>query len=258
MSAQLALENLGLLALLMLALWVVSVRRRDASLVDPWWSIGFLLVTAHTAARTGLTPGKTLLLALLSVWAVRLWAYLLLRARGRGEDPRYAALRQRWGPERFWWVSLFLVFGLQGALIGLISAPLQLAAAAPAPDPIGAWDLGGAALFAVGFVWEALADAQLAAFRRDPARRGQVLDTGLWRWSRHPNYFGEALLQWGLWMCALDRPGGLVCVGAPLLMTWLLLRVSGVTMLDAHLLSTRPGYAEYVRRTPAFFPRPPR
>lgn len=257
MTLALALGNLGLVVALMLAVWLYSLWRRDASVVDPWWSVGFLLVCAHTVWQRGPTPGKVLLLALVAVWAVRLWLHLLLRARGRPEDPRYAALRERWGPRRFWWVSLFLVFLLQAALMALISAPLQLAAAAPPPDPIGPWDLAGALVFACGFGWEAVADWQLTRFRRDPARAGQVLDRGLWRFSRHPNYFGDAVLWFGLWLCALDRPGGLATVFAPLLMLVLLLRVSGVTLLDAHLLATRPGYAEYVRRTSAFFPRPP-
>jgi steroid 5-alpha reductase family enzyme len=136
-TLELVAWNAALVLALMSALWVVSVLRRDASVVDPWWSISFLLVTAHTAARTGLTPGKTLLLALVAAWALRLWLHLLVRSVGHGEDPRYAAFRQRFGPERYWWISFFQVFLLQGALALLISAPLQLASAAGSPDPFG-------------------------------------------------------------------------------------------------------------------------
>ena len=263
MTFDLLIGNAGLVLALMTALWGVSVYQRDASIVDPWWSIGFLLVTALTALRTGLTPGKALLLGMVGAWAVRLWLYLLSRSRGKPEDPRYAAFRRKYGAERYWWFSFFQVFLLQGVLVLLISAPLQVAAAAGEPDPVSLTDLLGLALFATGLVLEVVADAQLAAYRRARARGGPdapgpVLDTGLWRYSRHPNYFGEAVLWWGLWILSLDTPWGWATILAPALMTFLLVKVSGVAMLDAHLAATRPEYAEYIRRTPAFLPRPPR
>jgi steroid 5-alpha reductase family enzyme len=257
-SAGLIATNAALVLALMTALWVISVVRRDASIVDPWWSIAFLVVTVHTVARTGLTPAKVLLVVLVATWAVRLFLHLLLRSRGKPEDPRYAAFRRRFGAERYWWVSFFQVFLLQGALVVLVSAPLQLAAAAPAPDPITPLHVLAAVVFAVGFAFEAIADRQLQAFRDDPARQGQVLDSGLWRWSRHPNYFGEALLGWGFWLFGLGQPHGWLAVLAPMLMTWLLLRVSGVAMLDRLLSRTRPGYAAYMERTPGFVPWPRR
>ncbi len=250
--------NVTLVLGLMTLLWLVSVYRRDVSIVDPWWSISFLLVTVHTAARTGLTPAKTLLLVLVATWALRLWLHLLLRSRGKPEDPRYARFRQHYGPERYWWVSFFQVFLLQGCLALFISSPLQLASAAVAPDRITGTDLAGLLIFTAGFLIEAVADWQLQSFRRDPARRGKALDTGLWRWSRHPNYFGETVLWWGFWLCAVDEPLGWATVLSPALMTFLLLRVSGVTMLEAHLTRSKPGYGEYVRRTSAFVPRRPR
>ena len=243
---------------LVTTLWLWSVYRRDASVIDPWWSMGSLLVTARTAVVTGITPGKTLLLAMVGAWALRLFGHLTLRARGAPEDPRYQAFRRRFGAERYWWVSYFQVFLLQGVLMLLVSAPLQLAAAAPAPDPLAWNDLAALALFAAGFTFEAVGDWQLARFRRDPSSKGRALDTGLWRYTRHPNYFGEAVLQWGLWLAALDRPWGWFSALAPALMTWLLLRVSGVAMLERQLTKTRPGYEDYVRRTSAFFPWPPR
>ena len=195
---------------------------------------------------------------MVAAWALRLWLHLLRRSRGKPEDPRYAAFRERFGRERYWWFSFFQVFLLQGALVLVISAPLQLAAAAPAPDPIGVTSVLALGVFVVGFGIEAVADAQLQAFRDDPSRRGAVLDTGLWRLSRHPNYFGEALLGWGFWLAALTQPYGWATAFAPMLMTYLLVKVSGVAMLDAHLGATKPGYAEYIRRTSAFVPRPPR
>jgi steroid 5-alpha reductase family enzyme len=259
----LVIGNAAIVLALMTALWAVSVFLKDASLVDPWWSIGFLLVTALTAARTGLTPGKTLLLAMVGAWAIRLWLYLLSRSRGKSEDPRYAAFRRKYGAERYWWVSFFQVFLLQGLLVVLISAPLQLAAAAGEPDPVSVSDLLGFCLFAAGLAVEVVADAQLNAFRKarargGPAAPGPVLDSGLWRLSRHPNYFGEAVLWWGFFLCAIDQPMGWVTVLAPAVMTFLLVKVSGVAMLDAHMAATRPEYAGYIRRTSAFLPWPPR
>ena len=263
MTLSLLAANAALVLALMTALWVVSVRLRDASVVDPWWSMAFLLVAAHTVLRTGLTPGKTLFLAAVAGWALRLFLHLLVRSLGKPEDPRYAAFRARYGAERYWWFSFFQVFLLQGALVVAISAPLQVAASAPAPDPVSAFDVAGFALFAFGFAIETVADAQLAAFRRARAAEGpaapkRLLDTGLWRYSRHPNYFGEALVAWGFWLMCLDAPWGWATAFAPALMTFLLLKVSGVAMLDAHLAATRPGYADYVRRTSAFVPRRPR
>lgn len=253
----LASNALGILCIAAV-LWLASVRLRDASIVDPWWSMLFLFIGWNTALRTGLTPGKSLFLLLLSLWALRLFGHLWLRARGKPEDPRYAAFRAKYGAERYWWVSFFQVFVLQGTLALLISAPVQIAASATAPDPVSWSDALGTVVFAAGFAIEAAADAQLQRFRNDPSRRGTVLDTGLWAWSRHPNYFGEALLWWGLWLLALDTPWGWATLPAPALMTFLLVRVSGVAMLDDLLRRTKPKYADYIARTPAFVPRPPR
>jgi steroid 5-alpha reductase family enzyme len=242
----------------MTGLWAWSVARRDVSIVDPWWSIAFLLATVRTALLTGPGPGKMLLVACVLLWSLRLAAHLGLRSlRSREEDPRYQAFRRRFGPERYWWVSFFQVFLLQGLLALVLSAPLQLAAAAPPPDRVSATDTLGAAVLLVGFLFEAVADAQLGAHRRLFARHGTVLDTGLWRYSRHPNYFGEALVGWGLWLMAVDQPWGVALVFAPAGLTFLLLRVSGVAMLEPMLLSSKPGYADYVRRTSAFLPWPP-
>ena len=257
MTLTLLWQNAACVLGLMTALWVVSVARRDVSIVDPWWSMAFLLVAGHTVAATGLTPAKGLLLLMVAAWAIRLWLHLLLRSRGKPEDPRYAAFRQRFGPTRYWWVSYFQVFLLQGLLVMLISAPLQLAGAAQPPNRIAPLHVAGLGVFLAGFAIEVVADAQLQAFRTDPARRGGVLDTGLWRYSRHPNYFGEAVLWWGLWLCAVPERWGWATILAPLLMTYLLVKVSGVAMLDAHLAATKPGYADYVRRTSAFVLRPP-
>lgn len=258
MTMHLLAENAALVLGMLTLIWIVSVIRRDASIIDPFWSISFLIVTVNSCAATGWTFKKQVLAAAVAAWALRLWAHLLWRSRGRPEDPRYAAFRRRYGPKRYWWVSFFQVFLLQGVLALLISAPLQIAASARAPDPLLKVHVAGLLVFAAGFALETIADAQLQAFRRDPGRRGRVLDSGLWRYTRHPNYFGEAVLGWGLWLFAIGQPYAWVSALMPLAMTFLLIKVSGVAMLDAHLAKTKPGYAEYMRRTSAFVPWPPR
>jgi steroid 5-alpha reductase family enzyme len=218
--------------------------------------MGFLLVSVRTFFASEHTAAKTLLLALVALWAVRLWLHLVLRARGKPEDPRYQKFRAHYGAERYWWVSFFQVFLLQGVLLLIISLPLQVAFSAPKPDVLGWNDWLGATLFGIGFYFEAVGDWQLQRFRDDPSLRGTVLDSGLWRYSRHPNYFGETVIWWGFWLCALDAPLGLWLVASPALMTFLLLRVSGVTMLEAQLEAAKPMYRDYIRTTSAFVPWP--
>jgi steroid 5-alpha reductase family enzyme len=243
---------------LMTALWLYSVWRKDASIVDPWWSMGFWWVYTRTVLDSGLNLTKGALWLWVTLWAWRLALHLGSRSIGKPEDPRYQAFRRRFGAERYWWISFFQVFLLQGALMWVISVPLQLAAV-ELPSRGLAWnDWAGAILFWVGFVFEAVGDWQLARFRKDPAMKGRVLDTGLWRYTRHPNYFGETVLWWGFWLCSLGAPWGMATVFAPLLMTFLLLRVSGVTLLEKQLKQTRPGYEAYIQSTSAFVPWPPR
>lgn len=256
MMASIFVGNAAWMLGLMTTLWLVSVRLRNASIVDPFWSIASLLVLVRTVLVTGATTGKLALLVLVGAWALRLFAHLLARSIGHGEDPRYAAFRARFGRERYWWISFFQVFVLQGALALVVSLPLFVAGAAPPPDAIAWNDVAGGVIALLGLVVEAVADATLARFRRDPANKGKVLDHGLFARSRHPNYFGECVFAWGTWLMTIDR-GALALASAfgPAIMTFLLLRVSGVTMLDAHLAKTKPGYAAYMARTPAFFPR---
>lgn len=234
--------------------WVVSVIRSDVSIIDAFWGPSFLVALVG-AWRTSPNSGWALpTLVLVGAWAIRLGLHLAPRL-AEPEDYRYAAMRERNGPS-FRWTSLYRVFWLQGGLVALFSAPLV--ATVIAPGMPGSFAAAGAALAIGGLIFEAIADVQLEAFKRDPSSKGKVLDTGLWRYSRHPNYFGEAVVWWGfgLWSCAaLGSPLPLV---ASILMTLLLLRVSGVPLLEPHLESTRPGYAEYARRTSAFFPLPPR
>jgi steroid 5-alpha reductase family enzyme len=244
--------------LMMLALWLLSLALRDVSIVDIWWGPGCAwLATVAFAIAGDPTPRDVLLLALVSLWGLRLGAYLLWRNWGHGEDARYARMRRHYGA-RFPLVSLATVFGLQAVLQWFVSLPLQIAQLAPGTRPLGALDALGVALFATGLFFETVGDAQLARFKADPASRGRVMDRGLWRYTRHPNYFGDCLVWWGLFAIAAATPAGWLTVASPLLMTFLLLRVSGVALLERSLVRTRPAYRDYIQRTSAFFPRPPR
>jgi steroid 5-alpha reductase family enzyme len=238
-------------------LWLASIRLRDASIVDVFWGTGFALVAWTVLLGTpDPTPRAWILVLLTTFWGLRLSLHIGVRNRGKGEDPRYRAMRENWGG-RFRWVSLFTVFILQGALILLISMPHQVAIPADTPRGLGPMDLLGVLLWITGFLFEAVGDRQLTRFKADPGNAGRVLDTGLWRYTRHPNYFGDAVLWWGYYFLAVSVPWGWVTLPAPLVMTWLLTRVSGVPLLERDMAARRPGYAEYVRRTSPFFPRPP-
>jgi len=242
----------------MFALWLTSLALRDASIVDVWWGPGFALIAACAAwlGEGGDLDRRALSAAAVTFWGVRLGGHLFLRNQGQGEDPRYRAMRRHWGA-RFPWVSAVTVFGLQGVLMWIVSAPVQ-AVHVSAGGPLGALDAIGIALVAVGLFFETVGDFQLARFRADPANRGRVLDSGLWRYTRHPNYFGDCCVWWGLYAIAAATPLGRWTVFAPLLMTFLLLRVSGVALLERSIGGRRPAYADYVRRTSAFLPLPPR
>jgi steroid 5-alpha reductase family enzyme len=239
----------------MLVLWFVSLRLKDASIVDPFWGAGFALATWAAALAAGRAvsgaPRAALALGLVTLWGLRLSLHLARRNLGHGEDRRYQAMRAAHG-SRFPIVSLFTVFLLQGVLLLAISLPLQAAVVA-APAPLGLADAVGAGLFAAGFLFEAVGDWQLGRFKADPASRGKVMDRGLWRYTRHPNYFGDALLWWGFGLLGVAA-GAPWTLASPALMTYLLLRVSGVSLLERDIGERRPGYREYVARTSAFFP----
>lgn len=250
------LLSAAVIAAAMTALWVVSLVLRDASIVDIFWGAGFVLVAwVSFAAAEGAAGRRWLLVALTTVWGLRLAGYLAWRNVGKGEDFRYQAMRARAG-SRFWIVSLFQVFGLQGALMWLVSLPVQ-AGMVPGSQ-IGPLAWIGFAVWMIGLCFETIGDAQLARFKADPANRGRVMDRGLWRYTRHPNYFGDFCIWWGLYVVALDASGTWWTVVGPLVMSTLLIRVSGAALLEKSLTSRREGYADYIRRTSGFFPRPPR
>jgi steroid 5-alpha reductase family enzyme len=242
----------------MTMLWVVSVGVRDASIVDIFWGPGFVIVAWAVFLVADGTGSRRLLLALLTtIWGLRLGGYLAWRNLGKGEDYRYQAFRKRYGP-RYWLISLFQVFLLQGMFMWIVSLPLQAGQIPATPTGLGWQTWVGCAVWAVGLFFEATGDFQLARFKADSANRGKVMDRGLWRYTRHPNYFGNFLVWWGIFIVALEARGTWWTIIGPLVMSFLLLRVSGVAMLERTITKRREGYAEYIERTSAFFPRPPR
>jgi steroid 5-alpha reductase family enzyme len=250
------LAVLAVVAVMVTLLWTLSLRMRDASIVDIFWGPVFLVqAAAYALLLPDGDPGRRLLvIGLVAVWSVRLATHIASRHAGKGEDSRYAAWREQHGSA--WPVrSLFQVFWLQGFLAWIIGAPLWVAMGSSAA--IGPLDGIGLALWTFGFVFEAVGDYQLTGFIRDPANRGTTLRSGLWRYTRHPNYFGDAAQWWGYWLIAVSA-GGWWTVFAPILMTFLLVRVSGVGMLERTIAERRRGYDEYMRTTSAFIPLPPR
>lgn len=241
---------------LMVFVWLLSLVKRDASIVDTFWGLGFVLIAwIACLVAEGFSGRKILITGLTTVWGLRLAAHIFWRGRGKGEDRRYQAWRARYG-ESFWWVSLFTVFGLQAVLLWVISLVLQVGQLSPTPERLGWLDWAGASLWAAGFAFEAISDGQLLRFKADSANRGKIMDRGLWAYSRHPNYFGEFCLWWGLWLVALAGGAWWAAIG-PVLLTFFLLRVSGVELTEKDIASRRPEYQAYIRRTSAFVPRPP-
>jgi steroid 5-alpha reductase family enzyme len=233
--------------------WVIATVRRNVGLIDIFWSL-FFLAAAWVYAREGLDARGIVVVTLAVIWALRLAGYLAWRNWSAEEDRRYREIRARNEPH-FVLKSLYLVFGLQALLAWLVSAPLY--AALSGRNELGMLDGLGAVLVLFGIGFEAVADWQLARFRTDWRNAGKVMDQGLWRYTRHPNYFGECCVWWGFWLIAVAA-GGAWTVFAPIVMTFLLLRVSGVSLLEKDIGQRRPGYREYVQRTNAFFPGPRR
>jgi steroid 5-alpha reductase family enzyme len=241
-----------------LLLWLVSLAIGDASIVDiAWGPLIFLIGLAYFLATNGDGVRGRLMLGAVALWAVRLAWHIGRRNLGHGEDFRYAAWRRQYGA-RWWWFSYFKVFLLQGVIAWIISLPLFYAITSEVPTHLTMWDWAGAGLFAAGFLFEAIGDEQLRRFKADARNQGRVLDTGLWRYTRHPNYFGEAVLWWGLGLIGAATPLGWIGLAGPAIMTFLLIRVSGVAMLETTLKQTKPAYANYIETTSAFVPLPPR
>jgi steroid 5-alpha reductase family enzyme len=250
----------AIIAVYMTGWFVAALIRKDNSIADVAWGLGFVLVAAFTFLRRGSLARPALVTALVAVWGLRLTAHILLRNRKRGEDPRYAAWRRKWG-RSFVWRSYLQVFLLQGLFLLIISAPVILANTDQNyPYTRYGFILAGFLVWCVGFFFEAVGDAQLARFKRDPGNRGKIMDRGLWKYTRHPNYFGESLMWWGIFLMVLEVPYGWTAVVSPLLITFLLVKVSGIPLLEKRYAGN-PEFQAYARRTNAFvpgFPKKPR
>jgi len=253
----LAIYGSGLAIALALALggWLLSILLKNAGIADSLWPVFFILLGLTYILNAPDPNGRAwLVFFLVGLWGTRLGVYITGRNWGEAEDRRYRAMRANNDPG-FWWKSLYLVFGLQGTLAWVISLPLLAAMLGQAP--LGWLDAAAASLWLMGLGFEALGDRQLARFKAQPGNAGRVMDRGLWRYTRHPNYFGEACLWWAFFLFALAA-GGWWSILSPVLMTWLLLRVSGVSLLEQDIGERRPGYREYIECTNAFIPGPPR
>ena len=239
---------------LMTTLWIVSVIIKNVSIVDLFWGLGFVMITVFYYHNTaGFYPRKFLLLALVSTWGFRLSGYLAWRNIGKGEDFRYKEFRKKYGDKRYWWISFFQTFLLQGILMWLISAPLLGAQFYAQNNQLGILDFTAIAIWLIGISFEAGGDFQLAVFKVNPSNKGKVLNTGFWRYTRHPNYFGDAAVWWALGLICISS-GSYIPVLGSVLMTILIIKVSGVALLEKSLKDQKPEYKKYIEKTSAFIP----
>ena len=249
--------NLTAVTAMMIVGWIVSLIYRNVTIVDSLWGLGFVLIAWLTFGMSDGYWGRSLLLALLvTLWGLRLSLYLSWRNWGKGEDPRYGGWRQKTG-DRFWLVSLFKVFILQALFLWVISLAFQTGQLAAAPDTLTWLDGLGIWVWAAGFLFESVGDWQLARFKSDPANQGRVMDRGLWAYTRHPNYFGEFLVWWGIYLITLATPHSWWTILSPFVVTAVLLKMTGIPLTEKGLIENRPGYREYIKRTSAFVPWPP-
>jgi steroid 5-alpha reductase family enzyme len=251
------LAGLGVIIGMMTLIWLISLAIRDSSIVDIFWGAGFVIAaTAYFIMTDGNETRSVITLILVALWGLRLTAHIGYRNIGKGEDFRYQKWREQYGAA-YWRVSYLRVYVLQGVIMWIVSAPLLQAQFHGSPDAPSILDILGIIVWGVGFFFEAVGDWQLTRFKGDPANKGKVMNTGLWRYTRHPNYFGDAMAWWGFFLLALSTEGGFLTIFSPLIMTFLLVRVSGVAMLEKSLKDKKPEYVDYIKRTSAFIPRPP-
>ena len=246
--------NLAAVAVMMVVGWIVSLVYRNVTIVDSLWGLGFVLIAWMTYFGPNGFWGRKLLLAILvTMWGLRLTAYLSWRNWGKGEDPRYGGWRKKSG-DRFWIVSLFKVFLLQALFLWIIALALQIGQLSTTPAALTWLDLLGTIVWMAGFIFESVGDWQLARFKSDPANKGRVMDRGLWAYTRHPNYFGEFLVWWGVFLVTLSTPNSWWTILSPLIVTAVLLKMTGIALTEKALVENRPGYRDYIKRTSAFVP----
>ncbi|CAN5217591.1 DUF1295 domain-containing protein [soil metagenome] len=257
----LAFNALAVLALFVAA-WAICVKMRDCTPVDSLWGLGMGVVAISTFVQTGGgTPRRLVLTVIAVAWALRLGGYMLWRWRDHGPDVRYVRMLEKAQADRGWGygkAAFLLVFMLQMPLLWLVCLPVQLGQIADEPAQLGALGLAGAVIAVFGLGFESLADWQLVRFKKNPANQGQVMDRGLWRYTRHPNYFGDACVWWGLWLVAAETQAGLFAVVGPLFLVFTLTRWSGMPTVEGRLRRRKPAYEDYARRTSAFIPWPPK
>ncbi len=264
------LLNAGILLAMILLLWGIACKIRDVSFIDAFWAFGMVILAWASAWQVwpgsgegGVSPHGNVILALVTLWGLRLSLHLFTRWRKHGEDPRYVKIIGSSMKSKGWsWpkTALLMVFALQAPLLFITCLPAQVTILAGVDAGLGALAWVGVAVAVAGIIFETLGDAQLKAFRSNAANKGKVLNVGLWRYTRHPNYFGDFLSWWGIWLVAADA--GLWIAAAsvvgPLFLTFTLMKWSGGPLLERGLKQSRPGYDEYIRRTSAFFPMPPK
>ena len=251
---QIYIQAFAVIMIMMTTLWIISVIRKNVSIVDIFWGFGFVIASLlYFLLGEGNETRKIIVLLLSSVWGLRLTVYLAWRNYGKGEDFRYRQFRKNYGESRYWWISFFQTFLLQGFLMWLISAPLLGAQFYGYDKPLNVLDWIGIFFWITGIVFEAGGDWQLARFKANPGNKDKVLDTGFWRFTRHPNYFGDASVWWGYGFLCLAAGSWLPALGS-VLMTVLILKISGVTMLEKSLKGKKPQYREYIEKTNAFIP----
>ncbi|MCJ7449710.1 MAG: DUF1295 domain-containing protein [Bacteroidales bacterium] len=251
---QVYIHALAVIMIFMTSLWIVSVIIKNVSIVDLFWGFGFVLASAYYFMNSdGFYTRKVLIMSLVAIWGLRLSAYLVWRNYGKGEDFRYRNFRKNYGEKRYWWISFFKTFLLQGILMWLISAPLLGAQFYGQNKALNILDYIGIIFWITGILFEAGGDFQLAVFKANPANRGKVLDKGFWRYTRHPNYFGDSSVWWGYGFICLAAGSYLPALGS-VLMTALIIKVSGVALLEKNLKVHKPQYKEYIERTSSFIP----
>jgi steroid 5-alpha reductase family enzyme len=240
------------IVLYMSVIFCVALIKKDNSIVDIAWGLGFIGVALLTFfLKEGYTTRHLVVSGLVLIWGMRLALHIAIRKRGKGEDYRYAKWRKDWGR---WFVlrSYFQIFMLQGVFLYIISIPIILVHFSPR-EHFTLVDFLGVGVWCIGFIFEAVGDFQLKKFKKDPANKGKIITTGLWKYTRHPNYFGEVVMWWGIFLLALSVDNGWMAILSPLTISFLLLRVSGVTMLEKKYKGN-PEFEAYAQRTNAFFP----
>ena len=243
-----------LILILSTLLWVLSVIIKDASIVDLFWGISYLIVNSfYFFLSNDWNTRKLLLLVLVGIWGLRLSIYLSIRNIGKGEDFRYQQFRKDFGPKRYWWISFFQTFLLQGVLILLVSLPLLGVNASSSSGNLNFFDYLAILFWFIGFVFETGGDYQLSQFKKNPNNNGKILNTGFWKYTRHPNYFGDFAVWWAFSFFSLAAGSYWQIIGSAI-MTFLLLKVSGVALLEKTLKSNKPQYVDYIQKTNAFFP----